>query len=376
MRRLTPATLTLVMFGIVGLLVVGYVAKTMLAGQEKPPAPIATRDVPMAVTDVAAGTIITENHLGMGKYPRDKLTSDVLLANRVIIGRVTKGPLKAATPIKANQLYQPGELPPLEVAEGMRAVSVLVGDGVAMVDGMIKPGQFVDILFTASAGGPGVVDSSFQGGFTMRLFEGVKILAINRNFTQSRVDRGANHVTLELTQAQTNIVVLAQDRGKLTLTYNPSDAVGDGGLALSNEERVTLFEILGLKKQEPVNPKDPIQTEIYRGHSRITVQFDEKGKLLSGGSSGGGYGWNTGGYIGGVPNGGGNVGGGYGNGNYYLPPSDQSNSNGGPGVAPNNGRQNVPTPSINQPGQPMPRQNDNPPAARVPTASLPMTLPN
>ena len=191
MRRLTPATLTLVMFGIVGLLVVGYVAKTMLAGQEKPPAPPAMRDVPMAVTDVAAGTIITENHLGMGKYPRDKLASDVLLANRVIIGRVTKGPLKAATPIKANQLYQPGELPPLEVADGMRAVSVLVGDGVAMVDGMIKPGQFVDILFTANGGGAGVVDSTFQGGLTMRLFEGVKVLAINRNFTQSRVDRGA-----------------------------------------------------------------------------------------------------------------------------------------------------------------------------------------
>ena len=368
MRRLTPATLTLVMFGIVGLLVVGYVAKTMLAGQEKPPAPPAMRDVPMAVADIAAGTVITENHLGMGKYQRDKLTSDVLLANRVIIGRVTKGPLKSATPIKANQLYQPGELPPLEVAEGMRAVSVLIGDGVAMVDGMIKPGQFVDILFTASVSGAGVVDSSFQGGLTMRLFEGVKILAINRNFTQSRVERGANHVTLELTQAQTNIVVLAQDRGKLTLTYNPSDAVGDGGLALSNEERVTLFEILGLKKQEPVNPKDPIQTEIYRGQSRITVQFDEKGKLLSGGSGGGGY-------IGGVPNAGGNANG-SGGGNYYLPPSDPSNSNGGPGAAPNNGRQNVPTPSINQPGQPMPRQNDNPPAARVPTASLPMTLPN
>ena len=359
------------MFGIVALLVVGYVAKTMLAGQEKPPAPPAMRDVPMAVTDVAAGTVITENHLGMGKYQRDKLTSDVLLANRVIIGRVTKGPLKAATPIKANQLYQPGELPPLEVADGMRAVSVLVGDGVAMVDGMIKPGQFVDILFTASAGGAGTIDSSFQGGLTMRLFEGVKILAINRNYTQSRVDRGANHVTLELTQAQTNIVVLAQDRGKLTLTYNPAEAPGDGGLALSNEERVTLFEILGLKKQDPVNPKDPIQTEIYRGNQRITVQFDEKGKLLNGSTSGGGgYGWNTGGYVGGNPNGGGY--GGNGGGLYYLPPNDASNGNRAPA---NNGRSNVPTPGINQPGQPM-QPNDGPPQGRVPTASLPLPLPN
>ena len=360
MRRLTPATLTLVMFGIVGLLVLGYVAKNLMAVQEKPKAP-AVRDVPMAVTDIAPGTVITENHLGMGKYPRDELKSDVLLANRVIIGRVAKEPIKAAVPIKANQLYQPGELPPLDVADGMRAISVEVGDGVAMVDGMIKPGQYVDILFTAQGGGAGVNDATFQGGLTMRLFEGVKILAINRNFTQSRVDRGSNHVTLELTEAQANIVVLAQDRGKLTLTYNPSNAVGDGGLSLSNAERVTLYEILGLKKQDPA--KDPFQTEIYRGSGRIINQFDEKGRIV-----GGGYGYsglNTGGTMGGV----------YGNGGQYVLPNDATNN----GAPQNNGRYNVPTPGINQAvpqQQPQGQPNNNPGAPRVPTASLPLPLRN
>jgi pilus assembly protein CpaB len=347
------------MFGIVGLLVVGYVAKTMLAGQAKPPAAPALRDVPMAVADIAPGTVITENHLGMGKTQRDKLESDVLLANRVIIGRVAKTPIKAATPIKANQLYQPGELPPLDVAEGMRAVSVQVGDGVAMVDGMIKPGQYVDILFTSQSGGAGVSDTTFQGGLTMRLFEGVKILAINRNYTQSRVDRQNNHVTLELTEAQANIVILASDRGKLTLTYNPSNAVGNGGLALSNAERVTLYEILGLKKQDPA--KEPFQTEIYRGSNRMTNQFDEKGRLTGGVGIGNGYsGWNTGGYVGGLPGGG----------QYVLPSDPTSNS------APlNNGRPNSPAPGINQPA-PQGQPNNNPSAPRAPTASLPSQLPN
>ena len=364
MRRLTPATLTLVMFGIVGLLVLGYVAKNLLAVQVKPPV-IAMRDVPMAVTDIAPGTVITENHLGMGKHRRDKLESDVLLANRVIVGRVAKTPIKAAQPIHANQLYPSGELPPLDVADGMRAISVEVGDGVAMVDGMIKPGQYVDILFTAQGGGAGVNDATFQGGLTMRLFEGVKILAINRNYTQSRVDRQSNHVTLELTEAQANIVVLAQDRGKLTLTYNPSNAVGSGGLALSNTERVTLYEILGLKKQDPA--KDPFQTEIYRGNGRMTNQFDEKGRFVGGGNGGGyGYsGWNSGGYLG-VPNGG--------QGQYVLP--NDATNNGG---SPNNGRYNMPTPGINQTApqqQPQGQPNNNPGAPRVPTASLPLPLQN
>ena len=351
MRRLTPATLTLVMFGIVGILVVGYVAKTMLAGQVKPPAPPAMRDVPMAIADIAPGTIITENHLGMGKTLRDKLESDVLLANRVIIGRVAKIPIKAAVPIKANQLYQPGELPPLEVADGMRAVSIQVGDGVAMVDGMIKPGQYVDILFTSQSGGTGVNDASFQGGLTMRLFEGVKILAINRNYTQSRVDRGNNHVTLELTEAQANIVILASDRGKLTLTYNPSNTVGSGGLALSNSERVTLYEILGLKKQDAA--KEPFQTEIYRGNGRTTNQFDEKGRFLSGGNSSLG-----------VPVGGANSSG------QYVLPNDATNNS----APQNNNRNSVPTPNTNQPSQGQPNNNSG--APRAPTASLPLPLPN
>ena len=312
------------MFGIVGLLVVGYVAKTMLASQVKPPTPPAMRDVPMAVADIAPGTVITENHLGMGKTQRDRLEADVLLVNRVIVGRVTKTPIKAATPIKANQLYQPGELPPLEVAKGMRAVSIEVGDGVAMVDGMIKPGQYVDILFTAQGGGAGANDASFQGGLTMRLFEGVKILAINRNFTQSAVDRGSNHVTLELTEAQTNIVVLARDRGKLTLTYNPTNAVGSGGLALSNSERVTLYEILGLRKQDPT--KEPFQTEIFKGNGSRTVnQYDEKGRFLSGGNNSAG-----------TPAGGANGGG------QYVLPNDATNNS----APQNNGRTSAPTPNL------------------------------
>ena len=273
MRRLTPALLTVVMFGIIGLLVVGFFAKTLWAHKEKPALPL--RNVPMAVTDIKPGTMITADHLGVGRYEPSKLTPDVLLANRVIVGRVAREPIKAAQPIKAGQLYSAGELPPFDIGPEMRAVSVEVGDGVAIVDGIIKPGDSVDVLFTAQGGGVAGGDSTFQGGLTMRLFEGVKVLAINRNFGQSRVDRGNNHVTLELTVSQTNIVVLAKDRGKITLTYNPNGK-GDGGLALSSEERVTLFELLGLQRSEPAKP--PFATDIYRGASRATNRFDDRGR--------------------------------------------------------------------------------------------------
>ena len=264
------------MFGIVGLLVLGYFAKNLFAQKEKPAGPT-LRDVPMAVTDIKPGTMITADHIGVGRYDRTKLTPDVLLANRVVVGRVAREPIKAAQPIKAGQLYQPGELPPLDIGPGMRAVSVEVGDGVAMVDGIIKPGDSVDVLFTSTGAGGGANDA-YQGGLTMRLFEGVKVLAINRNFAQGKVDRGNNHVTLELTVPQTNIVVLAKDRGKITLTYNPNGK-GNGGLAVSSSEseRVTLFELLGLEKSDP--RVEPFMTEIFKGSNRVANRFDAKGRL-------------------------------------------------------------------------------------------------
>lgn len=276
MRRLTPATLTLVMFGILGLLVVGYVAKNLLAVQEKK-VTVPMRDVPMAITDISPGTILTERHLGMGKMPVDKLTREMLLTNRVIVGRVAKIPLKAAEPIRANQLYQHGELPPLELSPGMRAVTVQVTDGASMVDGMIKPGDHVDLLFTSMGGGSGAAADAFGGGLTMRLFEGVKILAINRSMTQATMDRGANHVTLELTEPQANVVVLAHDKGKITLTYNPKGK-GNGGLALTNAERITFYEILGLVPAQ--KPKEPFMTEIFRGPGRSTLYYDERGRFV------------------------------------------------------------------------------------------------
>lgn len=272
MRRLTPALLTLVMFGVVGLLVVAYIGKSLLAREETKPV-IATRNVPMAVSDIEPGTLITEGHIGLGPVQNSQLKPDMLLVNRVIVGRVSRTKIRAAEPIRAGQLYQPGELPDLKITDGMRAVSISVDQMVGMVDGMVKPGNFVDVLFTVDS----QTNADLQGGVTMRLFEGVKIIAINRSFTQSRVERGTNRVTLELTEAQANIVTLAESKGTLTLVFNPNGA-GTGGLALSNSERVTLNEILGL--EPPQAAPQPLLTEIYRGQSRRVQHFNKQGRLL------------------------------------------------------------------------------------------------
>lgn len=271
MKRLTPALLTLIMFGVVGLLVAAYVVKNLSAVEEK--APERTEElIPMVISDLPAGTLLSEAHLGLGPFPKARMEPDMLRTTRVIADRYTRVAIKSGQPIRANDLLPPGETPPLRVAEGMRAISVEVGDSTAMVDGMIKSGDFVDVLFTFQ----GTNDDTYQGGLTMRLFEGVRVLTVSRSTNGPRSGRGNNHVTLEMTEPQVNILTLAQSRGSVTLTYNPNGR-GTGGLALNSAERVTLYEILGLKTAEPV---EPFLTEIYRGIGRSANRFDEKGKLI------------------------------------------------------------------------------------------------
>jgi pilus assembly protein CpaB len=268
MKRLTPASLTTIMFGVVGLLVMAYVAKNLLAVEEKPRE--ATEDLlPMAIADLPPGTKLTAEHLGMGPFPKKHLQPDMLRKDRVIVGRYTRVPIKAGHPFRANDLLPPNVLPQLKVAEGMRAISVEVGDSTAMVDGMISNGDFVDVLFTYQGNNN---NDALQGGLTMRLFEGVRVLAVNRG--GNRGDRGSNHVTLELTEQQANVLTLAKSRGNVNLTYNPSGR-GHGGLAVTNTERVTLYDILGW--QEPV---EPFATEIFRGSGRGINRFNDKGRLI------------------------------------------------------------------------------------------------
>ncbi len=74
-----------------------------------------TVTVPMTLADIAAGTLITEHHLGPGPVLIEALRSqpDVMLTMRVIINRVAKVNIKAAMPIRSQYLEAPqSHVPP------------------------------------------------------------------------------------------------------------------------------------------------------------------------------------------------------------------------------------------------------------------------
>ncbi|MFO0919030.1 MAG: Flp pilus assembly protein CpaB [Planctomycetaceae bacterium] len=270
MPRLTPASLTAAMFGVAILLIVGYFVKHLPTSQTQG-STLADDLIPMAIADIAPGTLVTEAHLGRGSYPRSSLNPDVLCTNRVIAGRYARVAIKSNEPIHANDLLPPGETPSLNIAEGMRAMAVEIDDGAAMVGELVRANDFVDVQFTYRGRG----EASPSNGLTMRLLEGVRVLAL-KNDGRPRNDSTRVPVLLEVSEPEVNLLTLAQDHGSITLSLNPQGR-RTREIAFSNPERITLDELLGL---EPVEL--PVITDLYRGSHRKQHEFRSDHRVADG----------------------------------------------------------------------------------------------
>ena len=269
--KISPAFLTTTMFGVVGLLITGYFAKHMFATEQIIPEE-SILEIPMALTDLAPGTLITESHLGIGRAREEDITRDTVIKDRVLIGRIVKEAIPAAEPIRTVALYPPHEGPPLQIAPGMRAVTVSADGASNGMTRLLKPGQYVDVHFTPA----NLPDYDQSGGLIMTLFKGVKILALDGLQSGSaQTGRSVDSVTLELSPAQANVILLAKDRGSLNLTFTP-DGKGDGVIGISDENRATLDQILGLTRPgDPprLDSKSAFVTETFSGNSRGMHSF-------------------------------------------------------------------------------------------------------
>jgi pilus assembly protein CpaB len=112
---------------------------------------------------------------------------------------------------------------------------------------------------------------------TLTLFRGVRLLAVSAGASPNEANDVA---TLELTPDQAAVLILARERGNIALAYNP-EGKGDGGIALKNRDRATFDEILGLPPDPAgtTGPAGTFTTEVYKGTTRSTRQFDVRTKI-------------------------------------------------------------------------------------------------
>lgn len=323
MKSLTPAKMmVMLVIAFVGL-VGAFVAKRLMAVETVVKKP-ALRNIPLALGDLPPGTVIKREHIGTGPWLSKEVVGDILLSPSGIIGRTVKVTIKGAAPIHSTNLYAFGELPPLKVSDKYQAVTIRLTNNSAILEGLIKPGDFADIHFTLTT----MLDDprvKKLGGVSMTLFRGVRILAINRDFVQSALQTSQNSVTVEVPAETANLLLVAAGKGDINLTYTKNDE-GISTVAVSDADRATLEELLNLppipEPPAPIPPPkppaiDPAQTTmIYRRSGRSQNWFRDNQPVQSAYPNG--YNYND-------PNGG------YGNGG-YGPGSNLNNGNYAPGM--------------------------------------------
>jgi pilus assembly protein CpaB len=292
--------LTVAAFGIIAVLAVGFLFKKLMAAPVVEVKPPEARILPMAITEIEPGTVITRAHVGNGRAkPGEALSEDTFLSLDGVIGRIAREKITSAVPLRGSMFYAPGDFPDLKVSPGKQAVVVKVSQTTAVLSQKMKPEQHVDVLLTVdnlgdttrlqSTGGSGGGDSigSTSSAMTATLFKRVKILSINRGRSATALQGGeAQNFTLELDEEQTRIVSLAQRKGEIDLVYNEDGEEGNGiEINPSEKDRITLKEILGLK--DPPAKEKPFKTEHYRGGGRSRTYFED-GEMLDGFGNGSG----------------------------------------------------------------------------------------
>ena len=183
----------------------------------------------VADSDLAAGTMVSENLLRWQAWPNDGLSPEYIVQGKDGIshkpvdfsGWAVRRGIATGEPITRQRLLEPGTAGFLAgaLSPGMRATSISVNAETGAA-GFILPGDRVDVILTQQI-------SQFSGDervnrtkiISETVISNVGVLAIDQDFNdideQTRVGKT---VTLELTPQQAESLAVAKRMGRITLS--------------------------------------------------------------------------------------------------------------------------------------------------------------
>ncbi len=185
----------------------------------------------VAKKNIAAGTPIERSMLTVKKYFREFVPKDAVKVRDVtrILGVPPKVDIKKGEPILASH-FREGGVAGLStkflsgaILPGERAITVRVDEETG-VAGLIRPGDYVDILGTFNKVGNGVM------GQTVTILQSVPVLAIGSqvgtsiNRKKVRVGKRYRTITLSVTPEEAELIEFARRKTKLVFVLrNPED---------------------------------------------------------------------------------------------------------------------------------------------------------
>lgn len=264
------------------LLVIGtvFVARAWLDSQRQvaapAPQPQTEQAVRVLVAEVAlpAGTFLKEEHMRWQPWPTDTAIPESYLVKKTttqtdLYGAVIRRGIAAGEPITQGRIIKPGDrgFMAAVLTPGYRAMSIKIGadSGVA---GLVFPGDRVDIILTHNL----EKDDGTQHRASETVLKNVRVLALD-----SRVDdetgqpKLAKTATLELTPKQVEILSVARELGRLSLSLR--------ALA-KNEAELERLAKTGEPLEEPV--PTPGKTYTWDAEASVLVRFpDSDGQTVT-----------------------------------------------------------------------------------------------
>jgi pilus assembly protein CpaB len=251
------------------LLVIGtvFVARAWLDSQRQvaapAPEPKKEQAVRVLVAEVAlpAGTFLKEEHLRWQPWPSDSQIPESYLVKKTtepvdLFGAVIRRGIAAGEPITTGRIIKPGErgFMAAVLIPGYRAMSIKIGadSGVA---GLVFPGDRVDIILTHNL----QKGDGGQHRASETVLTNVRVLALD-----SRVDdetgqpKLAKTATMELTPKQVEILSVARELGRLSLSLR--------ALAKNEAELERLAN-----SEEPLEEPKPASGKTYTWDAEASV---------------------------------------------------------------------------------------------------------
>lgn len=181
----------------------------------------------VTVAPIPANSKVTADQVTVETRPVSFIPQGAVLTPEEVVGRVSKAELFPGEAVIDAKFYPPGQEAAmvLPVPPGKRAVTVAV-DEVVGVAGFVQPGSVVDVV--------GTLDIDNQP-VSKVLLQKIQVLAIAQDYEKKDEQEAkvVSSATLAVTPQESEVLILAADRGKIRLAMrsaNESEDVATTGI--------------------------------------------------------------------------------------------------------------------------------------------------
>lgn len=292
-----PKQRLVIILGVVLALIAAILVKVWMEQEKEriknqaPPPPTAEKllSILVAKKEIPAGTLIDQEYLEKKSFPEKQVTMDAVVSLDRIQGMVTIANILPGEPISITKLEYPRAAAGLASVTpvGRRAISISV-DNLASVSGMVKPGDYVDVIVVLAVPAMAADGTKMTDLRVIPLFQNVEVLAVGQSTvglskTASRYapEKPAEEtarpqaplVTLSLTPKEASLLAYISEQGKIRLVLrNPQDSKMEP-LEITSME--SLFKYLSPQPQGAEPPKPTGYVEVWRGSVKEKVPIRE-----------------------------------------------------------------------------------------------------